>query len=289
MTASERVFDSPPGLLQLFARAGAAMIPGASRLPFVVGGGGGGSAGIPTHILALNDVSVSREKLSAYQRVCGFALSNTLPPTFPHILAFPLHLALMTDPGFPFGPIGLVHVANAITQRRPIDASEKLSLRVRATQLEPHPRGEQFSIHTEASVDGEAVWEEVSTNLRRGGRSGSSGETKRSAEEPIPATATWRLDGDLGRRYASISGDINPIHLHPLTARPFGFPSAIAHGMWTKARCLAALAIPDAFTVEVAFKKPILLPATVSFGERGGRFEVREAKTGAPHLEGSLR
>jgi acyl dehydratase len=214
-----------------------------------------------------------------------------LPATYPHILAFPLHLALMTDGRFPFPAIGLVHISNEIKQRRPISASEQLSLRVSSTQIEPHPRGRQFSILTEATVDGEVVWDEVSTNLKRGGGEGGSGRREQEQSEPLPTTATWRLPGDLGRRYAAVSGDMNPIHIHPLTARLFGFQAAIAHGMWTKARCLAALEsrLPDAFTVEVAFRRPILLPATVEFAEEGDRFEVRDGKKGTPHLDGSLK
>ena len=284
---AERSYDSPPGTLPLFARAGAAMIPGASRLPFV----GGGSKEIPDLQLTLNDVSVDREKLAGYCRVCGFHLSSMLPATYPHILAFPLHLALMTDGSFPFPAIGLVHIKNKITQHRGVADSQTLSLRVWASPLEPHPRGRQFSVRTEALVDGEVVWEETSTNLRRGGGSGSgSGKQRECDGEQLPTTATWQLEGDLGRRYASVSGDMNPIHIHPLTARLFGFQSAIAHGMWTKARCLAALdsRLPDAFTVEVSFRRPILLPATVEFAEAGERFAVRDAKKGAPHLDGSL-
>ncbi len=89
-----------------------------------------------------------------------------------------------------------------------------------------------------------------------------------------------------------MSGDLNPIHVHALSARLFGFPSAIAHGMWTKARCLAALGpqLPATFTVRVAFKRPILLPATVEFAEQrdgdGIGFGVRDAKRGTPHLDG---
>ena len=94
-----------------------------------------------------------------------------------------------------------------------------------------------------------------------------------------------------------MSGDYNPIHVHPLSARLFGFPSAIAHGMWTKARCLAALEprLPDAFTVDVAFKKPILLPGKVEFCEANGResepgfaiqFGVRDPRKGSSHLDG---
>jgi acyl dehydratase len=222
------------------------------------------------------------------------------------MLAFPLHLKLMTDPSFPFGAIGLVHIHNRITQHRPIDAGETLAIKVWSGPIEPHPRGRQFGIHTEARAGDELVWHEVSTNLRRAGGRSEEGNApdNRPQGDPrrgvaleasgLPITAVWRLPGDLGRRYGSVSGDLNPIHIHPLTARPFGFPSAIAHGMWTKARCLAALQarLPPAFTVEVAFKRPILLPATVAFaegaGENGIAFGVRDKRKDTPHLDGRV-
>ncbi len=82
------------------------------------------------------------------------------------------------------------------------------------------------------------------------------------------------------------------------TAKPLGFPKAIAHGMWTKARALAALEgdTPDAARAEVRFKRPILLPGRVSFAsaplpaEGAGTiaFAVRDARKGTPHLEGLL-
>jgi hypothetical protein len=231
--------------------------------------------------------------------VCGFDLRDSVPPTYPHILAFPLQLSLMTDPSFPFPAIGLVHIANRITQHRAIRTSERLDIAVWATPVEPHPRGRQFALRSEVRVGDELVWEEVSTNLKRGGGSENGEGHAPGAELPraedLPATATWTLAGDLGRRYGSVSGDMNPIHVHPLTARLFGFKSAIAHGMWTKARCLGALQarLPEAFTVEVAFKKPIFLPGKVEFCEaaEGGAafnvsFGVRDTGKGRSHLDG---
>ncbi|HYB28219.1 MAG TPA: MaoC/PaaZ C-terminal domain-containing protein [Solirubrobacteraceae bacterium] len=288
-----RELNSSPSMLPMFARAGAAMIPGASHLPFA----GGGGQDIPDLRLRLTDVAIDSDRLTAYDRVCEFSLSDVLPPTYPHILAFPLQLSLMTDPSFPFPAIGLVHIYNRITQHRPIRASEKLQIDVWATPVEDHPRGKQFSLRSEARVGDEVVWEEISTNLRRG--RGSEGATAPGRELPsaeeLPATATWSLPGDLGRRYGSVSRDFNPIHMHPLSAGLFGFPSAIAHGMWTKARCLAALEprVPDAFTVEVAFKKPILLPGKVELCEADGpgaafsvSFGVRDPRKGSSHLDG---
>jgi acyl dehydratase len=297
MASSEKVLKSSPGMLPLFARAGAAMIPGASKLPFL--GGGDSKGDLPDLTLALEGVEVDRDRLASYNRVCRFPLRDQLPATYPHILAFPLQLSLMTDSSFPFPALGLVHTANRIVQRRPLLIKEQFDLKVWAEALEPHPRGKQFSLRTEASVEGEPLWEETSTILKRGGSSEENGdspkkERKEAANEELPVSATWRLPGDLGRRYGSVSGDLNPIHMHSLSARLFGFPTAIAHGMWTKARCLAALdpSLPPGFSVEVSFRKPILLPATVQFGERreptGIRFGVRGAGKGTPHLDGEV-
>jgi acyl dehydratase len=286
---SEQTLATPPGMLGLFARAGTGMIPGLSALPLI---GGRRAADLPVRALVLEAVRTDRERLAAYDRVCGFDLRDALPATYPHMLAFPLHLALMTDPSFPFGAIGLVHVYNRIAQRRPIDAGETLAVRVWANGLRRHPRGLQFDIHTQVHAGDELVWEEVSTNLRIGERDEAAQGPEVASAEELPATATWRLSGDLGRRYAAVSGDYNPIHIHPLSARLFGFRSAIAHGMWTQARCLAALEpiLPGAFTVEVAFKRPIVLPARVDFAERSAdgelRFGVRRARDAKPHLDG---
>jgi acyl dehydratase len=272
-------------MLPVYAKAAAAMVPGASLLPFVAGRGDR----IPEVELEQTE-EVDARRLAEYARVCGFTLRDEVPPTYPHILAFPLQMTLMTRGDFPVAAVGLVHIANRITQHRPLRIGERLDLRVRATPLEPHPRGRSFTIVTDAHVDGELVWEEQGTELRRG--AGSTGASaKREQGDELPASATWRLPGDLGRRYGAVSGDRNPIHLYGATAKPFGFPRAIAHGMWTKARCLAALEhrLPDAFTVEVEFRRPLLLPGTVTFAaDEQLRFAVRDAKKGTPHLEGRI-
>jgi acyl dehydratase len=302
-----KTLESSPSILPLYARAALPMIPGASLLPFVPGGGGEIPDGLD---LELAGVRAEAADVAAYAKVCGFVLRDTLPPTYPHMLAFPLHMAVMSDGSFPFGAVGLVHVENSITQKRPIGIDEVMTIRVRPTKLQPHPKGKTFSLETEVLVDGKIVWESTSTMLRRGG--GSDGENavssamrkeKRSQPsdgfEPLeaeaPAAAEWKLPGDLGRRYGGVSGDRNPIHMHSLTAKPLGFPGAIAHGMWTKARALAQLGskLPDSFEVNVRFRKPILLPARVVFAEQdAGKeilFAVRDARKGTPHLDGRVR
>lgn len=295
-----RTLDSPPAILPLYARAAAPLIPGASLLPFVPGR----NKDVPDLELALAGVRPDPEAVAAYAKVCGFTLRDQLPPTYPHVLAFPLHMAVMADGSFPFGAVGLVHVENRIVQHRPIGSDEELKICVRPTPLQPHKRGQTFSLLTEAWSGRQKAWESTSTMLRRGKPAKQPADGPKnhhigpfSAPRPegdLTPSAEWRLGGDLGRRYAAVSGDRNPIHMHALTAKPLGFPSAIAHGMWTKARCLAALEgrLPDAFAVEVRFRKPIRLPGRVEFlSDADGaeiHFAVRDAKRQTPHLDGTV-
>jgi len=160
-----KTLDSSPSILPLYARAALPMIPGASLLPFVPGGGGEIPDGLD---LELAGVKAEPADVAAYAKVCGFALRDTLPPTYPHMLAFPLHMAVMSDGSFPFGAVGLVHVKNSITQKRPIGIDEEMTIRVRPTKLQRHPKGKTFSLETEVLVDGKVVWESTSTMLRRG-------------------------------------------------------------------------------------------------------------------------
>lgn len=294
-----RALDSPPAILPLYARAAAPLIPGASLLPFVPGRG----KDVPDLELTLEGVRPDPEAVAAYAKVCSFTLRDQLPPTYPHVLAFPLHMAVMADGRFPFGAVGLVHVENRIVQHRPIGSDEELKICVHPTALQPHPRGRTFDLVTEVWSGRQKAWESVSTILRRGKGSEQPADgpktragVAKSAHRPLELTpsAEWRLGGDLGRRYAAVSGDRNPIHMHSLTAKPLGFPGAIAHGMWTKARCLAALEgrLPDAFAVEVRFRKPIRLPGRVEFLSDADseeiHFAVRDAKRQTPHLDSTV-
>jgi acyl dehydratase len=277
---------SPPRSAPLLAKAALGLLPGLRRR----------GTELPDTELVLADVRADADHLAAYSRVCGFGTRDELPATYPHVLAFPLTLRLLTDGSFPFPMIGLVHLGNVITVSRPLRRDEAFTLRIRTADLRPHDRGTQFDLIHEATVGGELVWRDVSTYLRRsssGSRDARPRESSPRSPEEAP-TAVWHVPEDTGRRYAAVSGDRNPIHLHPLAARAFGFRRAIAHGMWTKARCLAALegSLPATYTVEVSFKLPIFLPAKVAFtadGADGGwRFGVRDARSGKPHLTGTI-
>ncbi|MDQ1616617.1 MAG: hypothetical protein QOJ60_2556 [Actinomycetota bacterium] len=287
MTATAEVLEQvvlaePPRLGRLYARAMAE-----SRMAR--------SAGLPATEVVLDDVHVDVEHLAAYDDMCGLRLTDALPATYPHVLGFPLQMQLMASRTFPLALPGLVHVRNTIDVRRPVRWDEPLQVRVHAEELRAHEKGTQVDLVTDVTASGEPVWTGNSTYLARGV---SIGATSVDEVEPDPVvdeaggrpSAVWRVPKDTGRRYAAVSGDVNPIHLNPLAAKAFGFPRAIAHGMWAKARCLAALEgrLPDAFRVDVTFRKPLLLPSTAELRESrqddGWLLQLTAARRDVIHL-----
>ena len=273
--------------LGVMLKAALPAVPVVNQVPGVKKSG----CALPDLTLTTSGV-VDRDKVAAYNAVCGFATRDVAPVPYLHMLAFPLHMALMTDSSFPFVALGMVHVENSISQHRPVGYGEKVDLSLSAANLRPHARGKLFDMNVTATVGDEVVWESTSSYLRMGKGDKENGDRGITFNEVEPGGIPWKLPEDLGRKYGAVSGDRNPIHLYPITAKALGFPRHIAHGMWSKARCIAAIEnrLPDAVRVEVGFKKPIFLPGTVTFGQQasdtGIDFSLSNPKNGDFHLLG---
>ena len=287
--SAPKLLESEPGRLSTLVRAALPVVPGVNRLPGVRKGPAGDFAGLT---YAREAVTVERARVDAYAAVCGFPRKDVVPLTYPHLLAFPLHMAIMGDPAFPYPAIGMVHVENTITAHRAIAVGEALDVTTAVGAPRPHARGVLLDFVTTVTADGGVVWESTSTYLRRGRTIDGEPAPGLEVRDAPTGGVEWRLPADLGRTYAGVSGDANPIHLYPLTAKALGFPRQIAHGMWTKARSVAAIEnrLPAAITVEVAFKKPVFLPGTVAYAARqddaGWTFAMTSPKDGSPHLLG---
>ncbi len=285
------LFESPPSAWSAYARVlvdrKPALVPGGRRIGRLEA--------------QLARIALDRDRLARYRRVCGISSGATLPIAYPHVLATPVHLALLSSPRFPVRLFGLVHVANVIEQRRPLDPSESGQLLAWVDGYRETPRGQEFDLETEWRQGGEWLWRETCTFLaRRGGRRQEKPRRGVAAEPAADAPvecASFRAPVGLGREYGLISGDLNPIHLADLTARAFGFKAAIAHGMWSVARCAAELpaaAFDRPVRLEAHFTLPVLLPAWLTLErwtapDGGIRFVLRDARSERVHLRGRLQ
>lgn len=241
-------------------------------------------------------VSVDTDKLAAYRKTCGFKEASLLPSTFPHVMAFPIQMQLMTSRDFPFPLLGLIHIANRIRVHRPLGGITQLYVSVHASQLQAHAKGATFNLITQVEDGLGLLWEEDSTLLCKDAKlDGSPPEESEPAPLPVSELARWETPAYIGRHYARVSGDCNPIHLSAPSARLFGFPQAIAHGMWLKARTLATLDdhLPASnVEISVDFHKPVRLPGNVvlSASAAGSHGQLRvDGEPGIVHMTGSWR
>jgi len=208
--------------------------------------------------------------LKAYADCVGLKVGAALPPLALQLAAAPLHMAILGDPRFPFRALGLVHMAQRVTQTRAIPPDATLDLLAYSTDARWEKRGMSFALVTEARWGGELVWR-AETRALAPGKTLAPAQAAAASSTDEPAGTMPARDERLhvpestGRRYAAIAGDLNPIHQHALLARLFGFRRAIVHGTWTLARALALAELPrtDAFTLEAQFRRPVELPSDI--------------------------
>lgn len=264
----------------------------AGALPFVPRGDQ-----LPDKTLTVSDVAIDRNNVAEYAAVTGLRYADAVPLTYPFALTFPTVMELITGFDFPFAAMGSVHVANHITQHRPIAVTDTVDVRTHAENLREHRKGLLVDVLTDVNVGNDLAWHQVTTFLHQQ-RTSLSGEPKPApAKQPKlgPPTSILRITPGQIRRYASVGGDHNPIHTSSVGAKLFGFPTVIAHGMFSAAAVLANIEgqLPDAVRYSVKFGKPIVLPASTGlYVDRvadGWDLTLRNLSKGYPHLTGEVR
>ena len=254
---------------------------------------------VPRMSVSLNGLRFDAEKLRAYRAVCGFPEGGAVPITYPQVHAIGLQMHLLGQPQFPLPLVGLVHLKNRIVQERLLAEDEAFDVSVGVIGHAKTDRGLEFELETTyTDAAKRVVWTAVATVLHRGKGGGGRRRPAPPREEESRLSEYQAIDApaDIGRRYGRISGDMNPIHLYPLTAKLLGFDRHIAHGMWTLARSCALVQphlgrAPRELTVQ--FRQPLFLPgrAALRFGAEGEgfAFTLIGRDSGKTHLNGSLR
>ncbi|OTG65181.1 MaoC family dehydratase [Acinetobacter silvestris] len=249
---------------------------------------------LPQVEYVVDSFKIDPSHLKAYNEVCGFKNNGYIPAIYLAVLSQSLQMHMMTSEAFPFAILGLVHIRNIVQQTRKIGVNEQLTLSCQFGELKSHDKGVQFDFITTAKVGNDVVMQGTTTYLSRQKTTGAASEKATESKEPnYQVQAEWNVSENMGRRYAMTSGDFNLIHIHAVTAKAFGFKQAIAHGMWSKARALANLTLPDAYEADVWFKLPMYLPSTVEFltAQQGKEtdFLIRNVKSKKPHVTGVVQ
>jgi len=259
---------------------------------------------------SIKNITADPQHVNQFAEVCDFTKNSLyIPLPYPHILAAPLHYAILNHKSFPLKLLGLVHVKNSITQYRQIELQEIMDIDCYIEGFDNTPKGQVFHMQTRISIDDELVWEETCSFLAR--KKSKSKKTKTNTKTKNKTTLTqdemsdtqitsWEVPGNMGRRFAKVSGDVNPIHLTNISAKLFGFKKAIVHGVWSMSRTMAELeakldekTLHNAIRLDVEFKLPVFLPTWVSLqtnqNTNGLSFLMKDSAGVKPHMAGSLQ
>lgn len=285
MTEVSGVTDhQPSGLLNL-ARAAAGALPFVKRPDT-----------LPTRTVKVEGLAIDAANVAAYAAVTGLRFGDTVPLTYPFALTFPSVMSLVSGFDFPFAAIGSVHVENRITQHRPIKVTDVVDVEVHAENLREHRKGLLVDVVTDVKVGNDVAWQQVTTFLHQQRTSLSDEPKPEPKKQPKlgPPNAILNITPGQIRHYASVGGDHNPIHTVPLGAKLFGFPTVIAHGMFSAAAVLANIEgqLPDQVRYDVRFGKPVVLPARAGlYVDRTGdgwELALRHLSKGYPHLTATI-
>lgn len=217
-----------------------------------------------------------------YGRYCqeiDWPANASMHPLYLQTMSLPLQMQCLLDKQSPFPLLGLIHAGNHVSVLGDCDLSEAFECRVRFHDVRPHARGWEVDVMLEARQAGLLVYRAVSSYLVKvkavhvAPRTLPSEAHNECDVEEKALIGEVSLSPDTGRRYASLSGDYNPIHLSALTAKAFGFKKPIAHGMWTLARALSAFvshnskasangteSVCHITEIVCRFKRPVFLP-----------------------------
>lgn len=264
----------------------------AGALPFVPRSGG-----LPDRTVHVPGLRIDPANVAAYAGVTGLRFDDTVPLTYPFALTFPTMMSLVSGFDFPFAAMGSVHTENHITQHRPIKVNDVLDVTVRAENLREHRRGLLVDLLTDIKIGNDIAWQQVTTFLHQQRTSLSDEPRPEPPKQPKlpPPNAVLSVSPGQIRSYASIAGDHNPIHTNALGAKLFGFPTVIAHGMFSAAAVLDNIEgqLPDAVRYSVRFGKPVLLPARaglyVDRDDDGWELALRHLSKGYPHLTATVK
>jgi len=232
-------------------------------------------------------VRINARHCNRYNSLCNWSagIASVIHPSYMQVLSLPMQLKLMVTPPFPFKPLGLVHLSNSIEVIKLPEQQSTLDLAVSFGDLFWHKKGWVFSVISTAHVDGKLALSAASFYLARQPHDNNNQSHNKAFDGMHVEKTSLPLGLDdrsqalnkeilfsskVGRQYASVSGDYNPIHLSAYTAKLLGFRKAIAHGMFSKAYCLSAIIqnvapaktkLLGAFNIQADFMQPLYLPS----------------------------
>ena len=239
-----------------------------------------------------SNISIDLENLLAYRQYFDF--KSKLPLTYIYIIAQRALLHLMLHKDFTIAVPGIVHISNEILLNPEFSVNEEFE--IKSSIHVPVKEGSLFpTAIIQFYQNGIEVAKNVSNYIAK--RKSTQKRSKREVNEStfgVPSfNENWFVKKSVGKSYAHLSNDKNPIHTSKLFAKIAGFKRPIAHGWYSVSRSVSTAekqSEREFKTLHVAFSKPIYLPSNVQLELNGSdNFRITHGQKQYSYLEGELR
>lgn len=259
------------------------------------------------HKVEIAGIRINKGHLDRYKKLCGYDqdITGGVPICYVESLFLKSLVCVVTSNKFCLSPLGLIHLRQTITQHEPLQKyiNDTLQANVKVTQYRCTDRGVEVDISLYLLAErNKVIWEGVVTLISmKAVMRNASNEHERN--DVFQYSETISVSADCGIQYSKLTGDWNPHHLYSWTAKPFGYRSPIAHGMWTLSRALAeidkrcGIDFGRRLQISCFFKRPLFMPSRVlvkfddpdSYQTSCCKICVEEVDSGVPHLVATLK
>lgn len=217
--------------------------------------------------IQLENLYANEKQMSRFSKMFG---KPDDIPTFAFITAFRASLQCLAQAKTPSSIMGLIHLSCEFKPYNKINWLTPLNIKVTLTKCEQTGKGLLYTVVTDFYQKGKLVLTNSNGMLDKSKKyrlENKANIDKQTLELPkLTNIANWQIKQKTAWSYALASGDLNPIHLHPILAKQFGLPNVLIHGMYNVSKTLEQL---KSYNIEfnqgfkVEFNRPCFIPNNI--------------------------
>lgn len=221
-----------------------------------------------------------------YSRFSKMFKSAAEVPSFAFIPIFKSLTQTLAISPIPSKLLGLVHIEFSIKANSKVNWFLPFTTMHTIENVNESAKGILYRVSTDIFQSGKKVASLENAFLAKDNSYKNTAQ-KKFEENEFTHIFDYKVSQLTALKYALASGDFNPIHLSKPTAKLFGLPNSIMHGMYHIHKVLSSESIMYKQDKDLVckFNKPCYLPSNIKVVKIGeGEYAVESAKKSTRHV-----
>jgi len=217
--------------------------------------------------IRVNNIYTSRKQLDWFKK--AFDEPNNIN-SFAFVASFPVICQCLVQSNIPSPLLGLIHISSEFSVENPHNWLLPSDIEVNIKHVNKTDKGLVYEVETLIYQMDYLTIQNTNVMLDKDRSYKPDNKVTSNKAEDLAINKALSSTGiglKTALKYAWLSKDLNPIHLHPVFARAFGLKTALIHGMFNAHYCLGELSKRDLLkntdNVKFEFNRPCFMPNQV--------------------------